>query len=275
MHVIRRLQPDDAAACFALSTTRGWKTSEAKWRTMIDLGTAYGIHVGGDLEGAVILTRFGTTLASIAMMVVSPEHGRRGLGRALMERTLDDAGDVTVFLYASDMGQSLYSRLGFVEAGVSVRLDGQVRATFPTYPGLRPMRPDDLPLVIALDEEAQGAQRGRLLELLFREADRACVVQRDGAVVGFGLSSVFLSYRVSSPIVARDDDTARVIASALAANESALVRFDLAPGERALRVWAEAAGLAVTGTRTLMVRGRLSLPGNRGLVRALASRAYG
>ena len=275
MHVVRRLQPDDAAACFALSTTRGWKTSEAKWRTMIDLGNAYGVHVDGHLEGTVVLTRFGTTLASVAMMVVSPEHGRRGLGRALMERTLDDAGDVTVLLYASDMGQSLYSRLGFVEAGVSVRLDGQVRATMPTYPGLRPMRPDDLPLVFALDEEAQGAPRARLLELLFREADRAFVVQRDGVVVGFGLSSVVLSYRVSSPIVARDDDTARVIASALAANESALVRFDLAPGERALRVWAEAAGLAVTGTRTLMVRGRPSLPGNRGLVRALASRAYG
>lgn len=275
MHAIRILRPEDAADCAALSATRGWDVSEARWQAMIHLGTAYCAHVDGRLIGSVILTRFGEELASVAMMVVSPEHGRRGIGRALMERTLEEAGDAAVFLYATEEGRVLYSKLGFAEAGVSERLEGRLSTISTPRPGCRPMREDDLPAVMALDAEAQGAARVPLLEAIAREADSAVVVDRDGCVAGFGFSSAHGGLRVAGPVVARDDNAALAIVGALAAGRAAYVRLDLATGERLLRAWAGTAGLSSTATRTLMVYGGRALPGRRELVRLLTGRAYG
>jgi GNAT superfamily N-acetyltransferase len=53
---------------------------------------------GKGLAGAVVLTRWGTDLASVGMMLVAARYGRRGLGQALMEHLLRAAGeDCTVW----------------------------------------------------------------------------------------------------------------------------------------------------------------------------------
>ena len=117
-HDIQNLRVGDAGRCVLLSAAHGWDTTESQWRSILDLGSGFGIEEGGRLVAAVILTIFDEVLASVAMMVVAPEYGRRGMGRALMERTLDEAGDAAVFLYATQMGRDLYARVGFVDVGV-------------------------------------------------------------------------------------------------------------------------------------------------------------
>jgi GNAT superfamily N-acetyltransferase len=274
--LIRKLGDDDAPACVALASTAGWQTDGARWRTLFAIGDAWGLELdGGELAGTVVVNRFGA-LAVIAMMIVGAAHRRRGLGRRLMERALEQSGDATVYLYASEMGRPLYERFGFVALTESVRLQGHA-GTVPkaAHDGLRAMSAADLAAVCALDEEVQGVPRRRLLEALYAASDRALVMERGGGLAGFGLSSLSAGMRLLGPLAARTDEDACALASQLASGASEPLRMELQPGERALLTWGKAAGLTAAATTPLMTLHGRPLPGRRWLSRTLASRAFG
>ena len=60
-----------------------------------------------------MLTRYGSDLAAIGMMLVADRHGRKGLGGRLLRHALAQAGDAVVYLTATAYGRPLYERLGF------------------------------------------------------------------------------------------------------------------------------------------------------------------
>jgi len=275
MDFLRPLVPSDAAACTRVSSSRGWPHGEAEWRMVLEQGEALGVLLDGRLEGTVVLTRFGQSIASISMMVVTPGQGRSGLGTALLSAALEAAGAATVFLYATEMGHGLYLRHGFVDAGATVRLIGPFSGRPPHRTDIRHLRRADHPAVLALDEAAHGAPRHGLLAWHLAAADQQEVAERDGVVVGFGLARDGLGRRILGPVVARDEDATIGICSALAAGATLPVQLDVAPGEKGLLAWGRSAGLAAAETRSLMVRHGDPLPGERGLIRALASRAHG
>jgi predicted N-acetyltransferase YhbS len=275
MERLRPLAPSDAIACARVSQSRGWRHGEAEWRMILEQGEGLGFELDGRLEGTVVLTRFGPELASVSMMVVTPGLGRSGLGTQLLTAALEAAGQATVFLYATDMGHALYLRHGFVDAGTTVRLLGPFSGKPPRRADIRHLRRADHPAVVALDEVAQGAPRPGLLAWHLRTADSGLVAERDGEVIGFGLARDGPGRRLVGPLVARDEEAAVGLCSALAADAAQPVQVDVAPGERGLLAWGRAAGLALAETRSLMVRQGRPLPGERGLIRVLASRAHG
>ncbi|MEO6575028.1 MAG: GNAT family N-acetyltransferase [Polyangiaceae bacterium] len=273
---IRRLSEVDVPACAALARTVGWRSLESQWTMMLGVGDGFGAETDGTLVGTVIMNRFGNTLASVAMMVVSPAHQRRGVGHRLMVAGLEHAGGAAVFLYATEVGRVLYERLGFVQVGASRRMTGPaIDRSGLVIEGARPMRSADLPRVHALDEEAQGAPRHRLFDALIPNVDRASVVERAGEIVAFGLSTTNDKRRVLGPIVAGDDDSARDVAAHLCVASDLPVVLDLDAGDEALYRWATNAGLTVEGTTMMMALRGTPLPGRRELVRALAGRAFG
>lgn len=103
----------------------------------------------------------------VGNIFVAPERRRRGLGRALTERTiaeLEAAGCRSLVLVATEQGRPLYERMGF-----------EVVSWYHTHraSGLPPASPDasirrlvrpDLAAVQALDRTATGEDRGPLLE---------------------------------------------------------------------------------------------------------------
>jgi predicted N-acetyltransferase YhbS len=210
------------------------------------------------------------------MMMVHPSHRSRGVAGRLMKRALEHVAGATVFLTSTALGRPLYARLGFVETGGAQRLEGKTAAhPEEAPPGLRAMRDEDLPGVLALDELAFGGSRRSLVHALVATADRACVVERAGAIVGFGFSSILEGSRLVGPVVAREDADARAIAARMCASSEVPVKLDLPADETVLRTWARAAGLEPTGVTTVMVLGGPALPGRREWVRAMAGRAYG
>jgi GNAT superfamily N-acetyltransferase len=95
---IQPLAAGDLPGCLALARGRNWPPDERKWRLLFDLGTMYGVRdQAGELAGVVVLTRYGTRLAVIGMLLVAERHGGRGVGRALMTRALAEAGDAAVY----------------------------------------------------------------------------------------------------------------------------------------------------------------------------------
>ena len=200
---VRRLGPDDLRRCVALSVDRGWSPERAKWSLLLGCAEAFGVdapdgHASGRLAGAVVLTRWGRDLASVGMMLVSARYARRGLGRALMEHVIGAAGDATVTLFATDMGRPLYEKLGFRPVRRCVSFVGALPAGPDGAPGARPaqsgpgapaevIRPAteaDLPSILAVDQAAFGADRGRVLTWLPGFAERLAVLENGRGITG-------------------------------------------------------------------------------------------
>ncbi len=278
--MIRPLDARDAAACSALAQSRGWPTEPSTWTPLLALGQGFGIDASdGELAGAVILTRFGATFATLAMMLVGPAHARRGLGARLVAHAVAHAPGAVVSLFASPMGYPLYARLGFVENGATARFEGSATLLPRPSPARvedvpRPLRESDFAKVVALDEDAQGAPRAELLAWMRATSECALVIERHGRVVGFALARRLQGFLQVAPIVSIEEDDACALAAALAEDARDPLRIDLGVGERALEAWCSRAGLrAVTRSPSMSSGG--PLPGRRAWIRALATRAYG
>lgn len=270
------LSSEDGARCAALGRAGGWETEPRRWATMLGVGEGTGALVGDALVGAVIMNRFGASLASVAMMIVDPSYRRRGVARALLEHALAPVVGAPVFLLASAMGEPLYAGFGFEPRGRSVRLTGTPALAPESHPALRPLRPEDHAAVKAFDAAAHGGPRTALLEAMIAEADRAFVVEHPGGgIAAFGLSAPVEGFRLVGPILAEGERDAVALASHLSFGSELPLKIDLPVGEAVLAEWGRAAGLTVATTSVFMVRGGEPLPGRRAWVRAYAGRAYG
>jgi GNAT superfamily N-acetyltransferase len=280
---IRRLGPDDLRRCVALSVDRGWSPERAKWALLLGCAEAFGVEepdggASGRLAGAVVLTRWGLDIASVGMMLVATRYARRGLGRALMEHLLAEAGDVMVTLFATDMGRPLYEKLGFLPVRRSVSFVGTFRPSR-FGPGARPRRFDpgarpshvgpgvpaevirpgaesDLPSILAVDQAAFGADRGRVLTRLPGFAEQLAVLETEQCITGYAAAWRNLpSSAIIGPVVAPDAEAAKRLIADLAAKVGGTIRLDLDPDRPELPAWAYARGLEPVSRTTVMARG--------------------
>jgi GNAT superfamily N-acetyltransferase len=277
--VIRRLGADDLKSCAALSVDRGWWPERAKWSLLLAASEAYGVDApdGQGLAGTVVLTRWGADRAAIGMMLIASRYGGRGLGRALMEHALDAAGeDTAVSLFATAAGRSLYDKLGFKPVRRSVAFRGQFRVSPQTDNGrksearagtpvssgnVRVATEADLSAILALDRDAYGADRERILTRLPAFADRIVVLEASEGIVGYAAAWRTEPFTVIGPLVAPDGAAARRLVAELGAHSTVAVRLDLDPDRSELPGWARERGLLPTERTVVMTRGDLSSPG--------------
>lgn len=270
---IRQLGPADQSRCVALCADRGWIPQGPQWSLTLVESDTFGIEApdGDGLAGVVVLTRYGTALAAIGMMVVATRYGERGLGRALMEHALDAAGTATVFLTATEMGRPLYTKLGFTKVGRSATYRGEFQPRPGASPGSRMAGEGDVPVILGVDKSAFGADRGFLLRRFaegFASEIRVC---------GGGYAAAWDSgaYTTIGPVVAASAADARVLIGDLAAGISGTIRLDTDPDAPELPGWLAANGLVLSGETTFMAYGHWPPPGQIDHVRALMCPALG
>jgi predicted N-acetyltransferase YhbS len=277
---VRRLTVGDLPGCEALSRSIGWPWEAPKWELLLSKGEGFAVEApDGSLVGTVVLNRFADKAASIGLLGVVPTWGRQGMGRALMERALERAGNVPVFLYATEQGRGLYAQLGFRVAGGSVRWVGQPTRR-PVAPPLgsrrlRRMELGDLAAVAALDAAAFGAPRPAYLEALFRMADEARVAEDGKQLVGYGLAWTIGVRRTLGPIVAPDAALAMALLADVSATADGRLRVDIPSEFPHLGAWAKSLGLKPDAPAPLMVRNAERPPGRREWLYALAMPGLG
>jgi GNAT superfamily N-acetyltransferase len=281
---VRRLRPDDLRHCVRLSVDRGWLPEKAKWSLLLEVSEVFGIDApdggdGGDgdgaLAGAVVLTRYGADLASVGMMLVAARYGRMGLGRALMEHLLAEAGDATVTLFATDLGKPLYDKLGFRTIRRSAAFTGPFRAD-PAEPPentatdtadnskmrTRPAAAADMASIIDVDKAAFGADRSHLLRRLPAFARQLLVLETGHGIAGLAAAWQNHTSTVIGPVVAPDGAAARALIGDLAARTPGQVRLDLDPDRPELPAWAVRHGLQPAGLNAVMAYGDRPPPGD-------------
>jgi GNAT superfamily N-acetyltransferase len=258
---IRRLDVAELGDCVRLAVSRKWIPEEHKWRLLFDVGEVYGIDdPDGGLAGMVVLTRFGTEVAGIGMMVVSERFGRQGLGTRLMTHVLQEAKTASVWLTATEYGRPLYAKLGFRTISYSTQHYGEFekRETKTSMP----VSTSDLPGILQLDKEVFGAPRTELLTRLPAFAEQMRVIDGPDGPVGYAAAWPNSGSSVIGPVVATDQDMALTLIAEMAGDVDGPVRLDLDHSRPDVLEWAAEHGMEQGSSTDVMVYGD-PLPGDR------------
>lgn len=241
------------------SAALGWPYREADWRFAFELGSGFAAEADGRLVATAMWWPYGETHASVGMIIVDPAMQGRGLGRALMEKLLREAGDRTVFLNSTQEGLPLYTQLGFVARGQVFQHQAALppEAALPAAPShLRPMQPADGESLRRLDLAATGMDRTALLDALLA-AGTTMVVDRGARVSAYASAREFGHGVVIGPVVASGASSAadaRDLIAALADRfRGRFVRIDVTE-DSGLSAWLTQMGLPCVGHAVPMVR---------------------
>lgn len=278
------LGPEDVAGLVELTRRVRWVYTAADAAALVAAGRFFGHRApDGDLVSSAALFPYGDAMATVGMVIVSPDWQRRGLGRVLVEKCLEawPHDDRPVALIATVEGEPLYSTLGFKTVEHIRKMMGKS----PWQPGdgavlaggrIRPMDRADHAAVRHLDRRAIGADRERVLTAKLDQAETSAVVLgADGSVTGYGLRVAQPEQSVVGPIVAPDDAAAAALVDRLCAGYQGPVRIDLPDFQDGFRAKLETRGFEQVDRPPVMVKGGSGLPGERQLWFAIVGQAFG
>ncbi|TNC71766.1 GNAT family N-acetyltransferase [Rubellimicrobium roseum] len=206
MPAIRRMTAADLDHVLDWAAVEGWNPG---------LGDAAAFHaadpegfllaeVAGDPVGAISVVNHSDVFAFLGLYLCRPEWRGQGIGMALWREGLTHAGGRTIGLDGVAAQEANYARSGFVRTGATIRFEGpRVTGDSPT---LRPMRPEDLPALLALDRRATGVERARFLSAWTRTTSdrRTIVLEEGGAIQGFATARLCRLGCKIGPIIAPD-----------------------------------------------------------------------
>lgn len=218
------LRAGEAAAAVALSTEAGWNQVEEDWRFMLAAGTGFAARdeAQARLVGSALVLPLGPGVSWISMVLVTASHRRLGLGTALLGRCLEACAEAGVLagLDATELGQPVYARLGFVDvlALRRWRLERPVAAPAPRDQlRLAPVAPVDLPAIASFDAARSGVERPALLAHLATRGPGFVARDGDGGVAGYVLSRNGRTGMQVGPLVAADTHAAHLLLAAATA----------------------------------------------------------
>lgn len=207
----RRMTEEDLAHALGLSQTMHWPHRLEDWQFVNHLGTGFVAEHNGEVIGTGMGWKQGKEYGSLGMMIVSPEHQGRGIGRKLMTLVLEALGDRCILLKATPAGQPLYESLGFIPTGTIHQHQGMMLPMPATLLAdsdiIRPINADDIATLVGLANLATGIERDDLLKQLMCVAEGA-VLECNGEISGFSLIRRFGRGYVIGPVVAPDRERA-------------------------------------------------------------------
>lgn len=224
------------------------------------------------MAGVAVWWPFGNRHGRVGLVVVSPRHQRRGLGRALMERVLDDAGGRALALLATEEGHPLYEKFGFRTIGRTQRHVG--RYTQPTIrrPGIEQFTRADLASVLKTDRLAFGSDRAPVIRHLLK-VGKTCIARDGKEIVGYAIIRPFGLGHVVGPVVATGEPLALNLFKAVA--QPGYLRVDRPFDTKELGAFVEESGLHGHETSHTMALGDWPGAENGSRIFALSNHAWG
>ena len=274
----RKFALGDVAAAHRLSREVRWPHRLEDWKFVRRLGTGHVALEAGKVVGTILTWKHDRRHASLGMVIVDPQHQRRGIGGRLMRLALRDLAGRAVMLNATPAGLPLYEKLGFKAIGSVEQHQGiasRVRVV-PLARGerLRPVGTRDVATLVSLATQAAGLSRTRVIRRLLEVGDAIALAHEDD-IVGFAMLRRFGRGLVIGPIVAPDAERAQALASHwVAMHPGKFLRIDVS-GSSGLGPWLDSIGLPKVDTVVTMVKGKPPAPGADSHTYALVSQALG
>ncbi|SAK61893.1 N-acetyltransferase GCN5 [Caballeronia fortuita] len=246
---------DDIPAAHALSASVKWRHRADDWRFAARIGSGFAaVDSEGALVGTALAFQFGTDAATLGMFIVAPEHQRRGIGRALLDRLRAKFDSRMLLVHASNEGRPLCEARGFAYIDTVHQHQGAAfqppLVSLPPGERLRPIGAKDTPRLAALASRASGLDRTELMPPLLDIAS-GIALDRDGELIGFALFRRFGDGHVIGPVIAPESPgqsrAKALISYWLALNAGMFVRVDT-PLRYGLSSWLEGLGLPLVDT---------------------------
>jgi GNAT superfamily N-acetyltransferase len=212
------MTPEDLGAGLRLCRASGWNQVESDWYIFLTLSPE-GCRVAEknhEVVGTVATLRYQDRFSWVAMVLVDPHERRAGIGTRLLQEGLTLLrGESCIRLDATDTGRLLYRQHGFADEYSLTRFTTRVDVTRTAGDTgkVRPMREQDLPVVIAWDREIFGADREPVLRSLFDRSPECARVAFGTDMQGYCFGRPGFLYQQLGPIVARDERVAGELVS--------------------------------------------------------------
>lgn len=253
----RRMSENDLPAAHALSQAVRWPHRLEDWQFSLRLGTGFVAEENGAMTGTGLCWKQGDKHGSLGLIIVSPEHQGKGIGRKLMNLVLKELGDRCTLLIATVAGQPLYESLGFQATGAIHQHQGTLATVAPLAlphgENIRPAAPGDIVKIVELANRGTGMARDDVLKQLVSVAEGA-VLERNGELGGFSIMRRFGRGHAIGPVVAPDSARAKaLIAYWSSTYAGSFVRVDVT-GTSGLGAWLAEAGLAQVDSGVAMAR---------------------
>lgn len=247
-----RLAPGDEDQAMALSREVGWNQVPEDWRYFIDEGLTIGMR---DRAGGLVATSaalpYRGPFGFVSMVIVSPSMRRRGLATLLVGKCaayLRERGLVPV-LDATDQGQPVYEKQGFLPQFRYDRWEIAGQGTTPADASGSPARPED---IARMDAGAFGARRPALLNAFLSRPDTVVI---SGETRGFALLRRGSRAWQAGPVVSDSEDAALRLLERLPIGARPLF-IDVPQKWRKIGAWLTAQGFAVQRSFARMGFGR-------------------
>jgi len=275
---LRDMTAEDLAAAHALSREVRWPHRLEDWELMFRVGLGVVAESDAGVVGTVMGFPYGSTMATLGMVIVSGDLRSQGLGRRLMEEMMRRLAPRTIQLNATESGLALYKSLGFRTVGSIHQHQGAAfsppMAKLRKGERVRPVSASELAAIAELDRRATGFERPELLRLVQKQA-QGVVLDRGGVAAGFALFRRFGHGYVVGPVVAPDRDGARtLIAHWLGSQAGMFIRVDV-PGDSGLGDWLQDLGLEEVDRVVTMRRGEDPPTSEDAAAYAVVSQALG
>jgi GNAT superfamily N-acetyltransferase len=267
---LRVLRPKDLPFADSLRAIAGWNQTLGDWRRFLQMEPEGCLLAewNGSAAGTATTLRYATDVGWIGMVLVHPEHRRRGIGRALLNHCiawLRERGVRCVKLDATPAGKQVYDGLGFKSEWTLARWEhAGLHVALPTDVRLRPWQESDLRLIASLDAAAFGVSREKLVEALASQSRVAFVWEAaPGRLAGYGFIRPGSRANYLGPIVAASDEVGVQLVQALLAHMTGeKVIWDIPDINTAAVEWASQHGCIQQRMLTRMYLGQNTAPGN-------------
>jgi GNAT superfamily N-acetyltransferase len=265
---LRVLRPEDLPFADSLRAIAGWNQTLGDWRRFLEMEPEGCVLAewNGSPVGTATTLRYASEVAWIGMVLVHPEHRRRGIGRALLNHCiawLQDRRVRCIKLDATPAGKQVYDGLGFKSEWTLVRWEhAGLQVAKPADARLRPWRASDLRFIASLDAAAFGVSREKLVEALASQS-RLVLETAPGRIAGYGFIRPGSRATYLGPIVAASDEVGLQLVQALLANTTGeRVFWDIPDANTAAVDWARQHGFIQQRILTRMYLGENTAPGN-------------
>ncbi len=259
----RNMEWADIPAGLSLCRSAGWNQLRRDWEVFLrhdPKGNIVCVGDDGNVVGTVATIRYSDRLAWIGMVLVDPNHRRKGIGLSLLENALDIVKDVhSIKLDATPAGREVYVKLGFEdEHGLSRMCVSSWSAQNLSSSVAAPLTSEDLDGVALIDQRVFGADRKELLHWMLDGAPQlAFMVTSADGLAGYCFGRPGYNYTHIGPVVAASTEVAKHLASAALRNcEDKPVILDVLQGDEAWQEWLSMVGFTELRPFVRMYKGR-------------------
>jgi GNAT superfamily N-acetyltransferase len=262
----RTMHEDDIPAGLELCRQAGWNQLAPDWKFFLtsDLESSQVALIDQEIRGTVATIRYGHSFSWISMVLVDPVSRGLGIGTLLLEQALQILQqEETIKLDATPAGREVYLKRGFQDEYPLKRMVNSFVATRPYNSCAKPIQKRDMARIKIFDQNNFGADRGALLDWLYRRMpELGYYVEIGNEIAGYCLGREGHHFIQAGPLMAAHVEAAIELAKAILIRCSGMpVGIDINPSNEKWKDWLEEQGFAVQRSFTRMFKGKNTSPG--------------